>query len=372
MPPSTFAASGLITYRTIMQESLPPIDWLVEGMIASDDRVIVYGESGSYKSWLLLHLGLHIAAGKRWLEEFAIPQAKGVLYVDEEMSERLLRRRIKRLGLGAELDGEDIPFQALSHGGIKLDEQGAVRLLALSEENRFNPDVIIIETMRRVIVGSELNVDDVGRFWANIEPLRLAGKTVIVSHHMRKPSQHGVNQTRYRASGSTDILGGADTVFSIMRRSGHQIEVKCEKSRNAEEPPAFGVSLHDTGADSPVEFHFEDCREGTHEPMGQMARAVGLIMQYFSAAYQWTVRTNELKAHILAQEIPKRTYERAWKEVKDSGKVEGLGGRSWQLSEQYRPMASDVTTVPPAAYVYMPDGGGGPLGTADHTGFLDG
>ena len=221
MLPSTSTVSGLIIYRTIMQEHLPPIDWLVEGMIANGDRVIVYGEPGSYKSWLLLHLGLHIAAGKQWLEEFSIPQAKGVLYVDEEMNERLLRRRIKRLGQGAELDGEDFPFQVLSHGGVKLDEHGAQGLKAILEVNSFNPDVIIIETMRRVIVGSELNVEDVGKFWKNIEPLRQAGKTVIVSHHMRKPSQHGVNDTRYRASGSTDILGGADTVFSIMNRWGH-------------------------------------------------------------------------------------------------------------------------------------------------------
>ena len=138
MSSSTATPLQLIKYGTIMQEVLPPIDWLVEGIIASGDRVIVYGEPGSYKSWLLLHLGLHIAAGKQWLGEFSIPQAKGVLYVDEEMSERLLRRRIKRLGLGAELDGEDFPFQVLSHGGVKLDEHGAQRLMAILEANSFN------------------------------------------------------------------------------------------------------------------------------------------------------------------------------------------------------------------------------------------
>lgn len=349
MPPSTSIASGLITYRTIMQENLPPIDWLVEGMIASGDRVIVYGEPGSYKSWLLLHLALHIAAGKQWLEEFFIPHAKGVLYVDEEMSERLLRRRTKRLGVGADVEDEDTPFQVLSHGGIKLNEQGAARLLSVLEENHFNPDVIIIETMRRVIVGSELNVDDVGRFWENIEPLRRAGKTVIVSHHMRKPSQHGVNETRYRASGSTDILGGADTVFSIMTRREHPIEVKCEKSRNAEEPPAFGVTLHDAGPDSPVEMRFEGYRERASTTTGETARVVRLIMEHFAEAYEWTVRTNELKAHIIAQGVRERTYERAWKEVRESRRVDQLGGHRWQLMEQYRPVAMAAPPEPPAA-----------------------
>lgn len=351
MQPSTTTTAHpqLITYESIVQEDLPPIDWLVNGLIAKGDRVIVYGEPGSYKSWLLIDLGLHIAAGDPWFQEFSIPQAKGVLYVDEEMNERLLRRRTKRLGLGAELDDEDLPFQVLSHGGIKLDEHGARRILAILEGNNFDPDVIIIETMRRVIVGSELNVEDVGKFWANVEPLRQAGKTVIVSHHMRKPSQHGGNDTRYRASGSTDILGGADTVFSIVTKREQPTEVKCEKSRNAEEPRPFKVTLRDASPESPVEMRFEGYEEGRSISGGEQARAIRLVMQRFAEAYEWKVRTDELKAHIVGQDIKERTYERAWKEVKESGKVEDLGGRRWQLKEQYRPVALAVTTVPPAA-----------------------
>ncbi len=326
----------LITYGAIMQEDLQPIDWLVQDLFAHGDRVIVYGEPGSYKSWLLLHLALHIAAGKKWLEELSVPQATGVLYVDEEMSARLLRRRIKRLGLGANLEDMGLPFQALSQRGIKLDEHGAERLLSVLEENAFSPEVIIIETMRRVLIGSELSAEDVGKFWQNLQPLRQAGKTVIVSHHMRKPSPHGGNDTRYRASGSTDILGGADTVFSITSRARNTLEVKCEKSRNAEEPPIFQVSLHDQGHESPLAMQFEGYLGIASATPGETGEAVRLIVEYLAQAHDWTAMTSELKAHVIAQGGAERTYERAWAQVRDRNMVASLTYRKWQLREQYR------------------------------------
>jgi RecA-family ATPase len=82
----------------------------------------------------------------------------------------------------------------------------------------FDPDVILLETLRRLMVGSELDAEDVGKFWRNVEPIRAEGKTSIVSHHMRKPSGQGINESRHRASRSTDILGGSGTAFAVTRK----------------------------------------------------------------------------------------------------------------------------------------------------------
>src|SRR5262245_20567167 len=103
-----------------MKEAMPPVDWLIEPLIAKEDRVILYGEFASMKSWLLLHLSLHLAAGKPWLGKFPIPQPKRVLYIDEEMNQRTLRRRIKRLALGAGLQEESLPFRAMSRYGLRF------------------------------------------------------------------------------------------------------------------------------------------------------------------------------------------------------------------------------------------------------------
>src|SRR5215467_11652791 len=93
--------SAFISFDEIMQQPVPPVDWMVEGLIAVGDRVVIYGEVASMKSWIALDLGLDIAMGRQWLGSFVVPKARPVLYVDEEMNERTLWRRVRRLGEGA-------------------------------------------------------------------------------------------------------------------------------------------------------------------------------------------------------------------------------------------------------------------------------
>jgi RecA-family ATPase len=87
-------ALPLISFERVMADDAPPVAWLVDPLIADGDRVVVYGEFGAMKSWLLLDLSLHLAAGHPWLGKFPIPVAKRVLFIDEEMNERTLRRGI--------------------------------------------------------------------------------------------------------------------------------------------------------------------------------------------------------------------------------------------------------------------------------------
>jgi RecA-family ATPase len=174
----------LVSFQEVMTQDLTPVDWLVTDLIANQDRVVLYGEPGAMKSWLLLHLAVHIAAGRKWLGQFDVPIAKKVLYIDEEMNVRTLRRRIKRIGDGAALGTKDLPLRLLSLHGVRFDEKGAQTLLDGLAESGFNPDVIIVETLRRVMEGSENDAEDVATFWRNLEPLRKAGKTIIISHHM--------------------------------------------------------------------------------------------------------------------------------------------------------------------------------------------
>jgi len=328
----------LVSFATIMDEDLPPVDWLVEGLIANGDRVILFGEYGSFKSWLLLHLGLHLADGRKWLDEFEVPHAKKVLYVDEEMNERTLRRRIKQLAGGTGLEAEGVEFQALSLAGVTFDQSGATRLLKALDTSGFNPDVIIVETLRRVLIGSENDSEAIGKFWRNVEPIRQAGKTLIISHHMRKPSgRPGPDRSRDRASGSTDILAGPDTGFAIEKVQQRLITIECVKSRNAEEPRTFGVLVQNTDQGNSVELRFDGYRSGSEVRALEKERATNLILEYFNIEEHSIQATpGNLKQYLKEKGISEKTFERAWKTIKLSEKVEKVSGRLWQLREKYR------------------------------------
>jgi RecA-family ATPase len=212
----------------------------------------MFGEFGSMKSWLLLDLAIHLAAGVPWLGQFPVPKAQRVLYVDEEMSERTVRRRVKQLGQGANLNQAELPLAVLSHAGVRFTQDGAWVLLRFLEHCQFDPDVMIVETFRRILHGDENSSEDVSQFWCAVEPIRKAGKTLIVSHHMRKPNSTGSEALRNRASGSTDILAGADTGLAVERLESGLLRIECVKMRNAEEPLPFHVRVVGAGVDGPV------------------------------------------------------------------------------------------------------------------------
>jgi len=309
-------AGRLIDFDTIMQQPLPPIEWVVEPLIPHPSRTVVFGEFGSLKSWLLLDLGLHIAAGSQWLNTFTVPQARSVLYMDEEMSELELRRRVKRLGNGAGLKGQVLPFRAVSQLGLKFTQPKVQYLLKELQQQGFDPDVVIVETLRRVLDGSENEAEDVSEFWRSVSPIVAAGKTLIVSHHMRKPNTQGQNEVRHRASGSTDILAGVDCAFAITRTIGDVMQVECVKSRTAKEAQPFFFSLHDIPGQEATALRIEGTQGTTHSIQSEEARASDLIKEVFATAPDHRVKTKEVLERLKTSGISTRTGERAFRHFK--------------------------------------------------------
>jgi hypothetical protein len=300
----------LVSYESIATQPLPPVDWLVEGVIANGDRVVVYGEQGSFKSWLLPHLALNLAAGRPWLDKFPVPKARSVLYIDEEMSERTFRRRVNRLGLGLGSLPNDIAFRVASRVGVTFDAAGVKALLSALKHTGFHPEVVIVETLRRVLRGSENEAKDVGEFWRAVGPL-LADRTLIISHHMRKPSQQGPDHARYRASGSTDILAGADTTFAVTKRAQDAVGIECTKARAAEEVSPFMVSLYDEGPDSPVVIKYEGAWDHSHKQNGKLDNAITVTQAFLLAAPEHRATAAAIHAHLGQHGVKKRTAEAA-------------------------------------------------------------
>ena len=330
-PVDSMAGLPLVSFETIMGEPLPPIEWLVEGLIADGDRVVLYGEFGSFKSWVLPSLALHIAAGRAWLGKFPIPQSKQVLYIDEEMHQRTLKRRIQRLAHGAGLSSEQLPLRTLSRHGAYFDRSGVLRLLGGLNASGFDPQVVIVETLRRVLPGSENEASDVAALWRSTNPIT-KGRTLIISHHMRKPSMMQTSSSRDRASGSTDILAGADTALAIQRVGQDALVVECVKLREAEEPEPFVVSLYDEGPDSPVELRYEGARTQYAADGDKTEQAERAIMLFLQANPDQTAPRDAILEHVTEMGISERTGERALSRMKKAGKVSKLGKSLYQLN----------------------------------------
>ena len=246
-----------LTHATIFTEELPPLVWDITEVLSRGDRMVLYGEFGSGKSWIALHMALTLAAGRPWFGYPTVPRR--VLYIDEEMNPRTTWRRLKRLTMGMGLP-QPVELTVLSRGGVLFRDNGAAEVLAWMSRLKVDPQVIFVDSMRRTLDGNENLQADVSRYWRNLggldrdgkgEPL---GRTFVVVHHMNKPGEFP-QAARHRASGSTDILAGSDASLVVeIERKGYSW-ISGVKARDAEDAEEFLVHWHgEKGADGKEDF----------------------------------------------------------------------------------------------------------------------
>lgn len=279
------------------------------------ERVVVYGEWGSYKTWFLLDLAIHLAAGRPWFGHYAIDRPHNVLFFDEEMSEWALRRRIKQLSLGFDPPlPEELPLKLVNRSGKQFpNRECAHKILREVHDCEFAPDVIILETFRRFMVGDENQARDVGEFWVRTSPLIEDGRTLVVSHHMKKRSFQGNESTRDRASGSTDIMAAVDSAFSLNRRKGDtSIRVVHEKSRADEAIKTFAFHLHSTQDSESISLQWVGNDSSLIQESKPQEKILDRLEQWLSARSGQTIQSTEVIAWLEKQGQSKRSAERIW------------------------------------------------------------
>jgi hypothetical protein len=180
-----------------------------------------------------------------------------------------------------------------------------------------------------VFEGNENEAKDVAEFWRGAEPFVQPGKTLIVSHHMRKPSQNGGNYIRHQASGSTDIMGGADDALAFVRRGKDAFAIEHVKCRDGEEVEPFLVGLDEDG-DS-VTLRHEGTKAQALAQVGSLGQAEQHIETYLMEMPEQTAKTGAILAHLDSVGIAKRTGEQALANMKESGRLESLGKGRYRL-----------------------------------------
>ena len=249
----------LLTLHEILHTPLPPVEWDCEPIIPHRRRIVVFGEFGALKSWILLDLSLHLALGIPWLSH-PVPRPRRVLYIDEEMAEEDLRRRLHLLATGLTnchpgVTVDTANFRAYSRVGVTFDQGGAAQLLAHLARAHFDPEVIMVEALIRVFRGNENFSVDVAAFWRHVEPLIRAGATVIVSHHMGKPNVEHPRPVRNRSRGSGEILAGSDVGWAIEEVTpGSVSQLTCVKTRSSRTPDPFQIRVADVAGGVQLSF----------------------------------------------------------------------------------------------------------------------
>lgn len=298
---------------------LPGPVWLIDGLMPCKGSVVLYGPSGSGKSYLALAWSLCIAAGVPWLD---CPVKRGpVVYVAGEGGHGL-PGRILAWKQAQAMRAEDVAgVYFLTEAVQFMDEAQVAAFLAAVSSLPEPPQLIVLDTLARCMVGGDENsARDMGIVIAHVERVRQeTGATVAILHHT------GKNGNGER--GSSALRGAVDTMIAVAA-DGDLVSLTCDKQRDAE--PFEGRNLRRGRVDLTDGTH--SCvlersdptteAETLHESQRKAVEALALCFDEDGAS--WT-RWQEVS------ELPPRTFTRAVKALQARGLVEKRGnGRGAQ------------------------------------------
>lgn len=256
-----------ITLGEFMATGEPDITWRVEGILPSEGVAIFGGPSGYGKSWALLDLAIECARGGKWMGHFATTQG-AVLYVDEESSPQLIRKRVNKLLTAKGIQPTGLNGIRLMVGsGLCLTREKSVEAFRrdLSQER---PALIIIDALIRVFRGDENSASDMAQVFAPIkEIVRDFQCAVLFADHQKKFSAIAGLSGDQMLRGSSEKTAFVDTLLSLSKRDD-MLFVEHSKSRFAEPVPSFAIRIHDNQEKTETRVEYI----GEAEPLKQAAR----------------------------------------------------------------------------------------------------
>ncbi|MCL1986342.1 MAG: helicase RepA family protein [Betaproteobacteria bacterium] len=228
-------ASPEFAYKPLSCEeivALPTILERVRGIFPEAGLSVVYGISGSAKTFLVLDLGFAIVNGACWFGRKTI-QAN-VLYVYLE-STRAIKKRLK-----AWQEAFNGPFPAgLSFILDDFDLQNPEHVRALIAAARQSDSrVIIVDTLNRASLGSDENSSrDRGLIIRACSEIQAATDSlVILVAHAGKNKDQGLR-------GHSSLFAALDAVIQVDRRADGSRYMKIEKSKEGIDGEVFNFQL---------------------------------------------------------------------------------------------------------------------------------
>lgn len=210
-----------------------PQPWRIKGVLPDAELVVMYGASGSGKSFVALDMGAAIARGVDWRGR-KVKQGR-VAYIAAEGAGGFR----KRLTAYAQVNGIDLA--GLAFGVIRAAPNMMERTDAAAVANAVRAwggaDIIIVDTFAQVMPGANENSgDDVGKALAHCKRIHEAtGATILLIHHAGKDATKG-------ARGWSGLRAAADAEIEVVREAVGRA-LRLTKSKDGEDGLMWGFDL---------------------------------------------------------------------------------------------------------------------------------
>lgn len=184
------------------------LGWIVKGVLPWAELVVVFGESGAGKSFLVVDMAAAVARGLSWRGRRVIQGA--VVYVAAEGAGGA-RNRFRAYCHEHQLKLEDVPIGVIENAPNLMLAEDVKDLIAAIR--RFgSPLLIVVDTLAQSMPGGNENTgEDVGRVLGHCKQIhKSTGAMVVLVHHAGKDTTKG-------ARGWSGLRAAADAEIEIVR-----------------------------------------------------------------------------------------------------------------------------------------------------------
>lgn len=213
------------TADELMKKKFPKNNYIIEGIIERGQIVIVYGESGVYKSFIILAMAESASLGKKFLNHFRTKKST-VAYLDKENEETALQKRLGCVRRGMKIrKSPRVIFITDETMGMLDNSIWRENLISDIKEKKI--DLLVFDTMHRFSRYKENDADEINNFYLDnlYRIARIQKCATILIHHAKK------DKSGYR--GSSDIIGMADNMFCVEKTSTKDVfKITSDKFRD--------------------------------------------------------------------------------------------------------------------------------------------
>lgn len=247
--------------------------WIVKGLLPHAELAVVYGESGSGKSFFMLDMVAAIATGRDW-QGHKVKRGRVVIVAAEGAGGFRKRLLAYSKETGLALDDLDIGVIAGNPDLLQNDDVAIADAINASG----GAEVIVIDTLAASMPGGNENSgEDMGMVLAHCKRLhRETGALVMLIHHAGKDVTRG-------ARGWSGLKAAADVEIEITR-NGDQRSARVSKLKDGEDGAEFAFQLApvtleldedgDPVTSCVIRFEGAPKRREPREPRGQWEKAV--------------------------------------------------------------------------------------------------
>jgi hypothetical protein len=213
-----------------VRDKLGPITWIVKNYIEKNTLGILFGDPGSYKSFLTLDIALNVAMGTSW---HGNQTKRGpVIYVAGEGFGGLSRR----VCAWEKETGNKLPNGSVFFTEKSVDFQDEDSVLDLDQAIELvspgDPELVVLDTVARCFGGGDENsTTDMNTFIDHVDRLIRAKYkcSVLLVHHTGHANKE-------RARGSMALTGAIDFGYRVKKLCNLSVEFKNTKMKDAEPP----------------------------------------------------------------------------------------------------------------------------------------